>query len=86
LPHRFAPLSWGTRVGDTIRCGYHGLGSDTRGRCVHTPFPGEPPTSHVATMPVIERYRALWFWLGDPACADPALIPDFAFIEEPHHV
>lgn len=24
-PHRFTPLSKGTLIGDTLRCGYHGL-------------------------------------------------------------
>ena len=36
-PHRFAPLSLGTREGDHVRCGYHGLAFDTDGRCVDMP-------------------------------------------------
>jgi len=30
-PHRFAPLSAGTRDGDTVRCAYHGLAFDAAG-------------------------------------------------------
>lgn len=81
-PHRFVPLSLGRKQGDVIHCRYHGLGFGHDGACVHNPFP-EPPPAHVkvATMPVIARYRGLWFWPGDPALADPALIPDFAFLD-----
>lgn len=81
-PHRFVPLSMGTKRGDTIHCRYHGLGFGPDGTCVHNPFP-EPPPAHVraATMPVVERHRGLWFWPGDPALADPATIPDFAFLD-----
>jgi phenylpropionate dioxygenase-like ring-hydroxylating dioxygenase large terminal subunit len=32
-PHRFAPLSRGTRDGDTIRCGYHGLSFEAQSIC-----------------------------------------------------
>lgn len=86
-PHRFAPLSMGQRVGDTVRCGYHGLGFDAAGRCVHNSFGGPPPeNARVATMPVVERHGALWFWPGDPALADPAQIPDFAFCTGPEHL
>lgn len=86
-PHRFAPLSLGERVGDTVRCGYHGLGFDAGGRCVHEPFGGEPPqNARVATQPVVERHGALWFWPGDPDRADPTTIPDFAFCTGPDHL
>ena len=33
-PHRFAPLSMGTRTGDTITCAYHGLSFEAGGACV----------------------------------------------------
>jgi vanillate O-demethylase monooxygenase subunit len=84
-PHRFVPLSKG-RLDEAgvIHCPYHGLGFDRSGACVHNPFPAPPP-AHVRarTMPVVHRHRGLWFWPGDPAMADPALIPDFAFVDRP---
>lgn len=81
-PHRFVPLSMGKRAGDVVHCRYHGLGFGADGKCVHSPFPGDPPTHlSAATLPIVERHRALWFWPGDPALADPAAIPDFGFLE-----
>ena len=82
-PHRFVPLSMGEKRGDIIHCRYHGLGFGPDGACVHSPFPAGPP-EHVraASMPVVARHRGLWFWPGDPALADPALIPDFAFLDD----
>ncbi|MGE4429549.1 MAG: Rieske 2Fe-2S domain-containing protein [Sphingobium sp.] len=80
-PHRFAPLSQGTREGDVIRCAYHGLGFDTQGQCVHNPFSDTlPKGASVRQWPAQERDGIIWFWAGDPATADPALIPDFASI------
>lgn len=81
-PHRFVPLSKGGIEGDVIHCPYHGLGFDRTGTCVHSPFPGTPPAhARAATMPVVRRHHGLWFWPGDPRLADPALIPDFSFVE-----
>jgi len=86
-PHRFAALSRGQRHGDMIQCGYHGLGFDRDGHCVHNPFGGTPPPgARVPTLPIVERYGALWFWPGDPALADPDAIPDFAFTQGPDQV
>ena len=81
-PHRFVPLSKGRKEGDVIHCPYHGLGFGPDGVCVHNPFPDAPP-AHVraASLPVVARHRGLWFWPGDPALADPALIPDFGFVD-----
>jgi phenylpropionate dioxygenase-like ring-hydroxylating dioxygenase large terminal subunit len=74
-PHRQVPLSAGSRVGDDIRCGYHGLSFGPDGRCNHIPGQVQiPATLSVATYPVESRYRYLWIWMGD-APADPALIP-----------
>ncbi|MEO5598037.1 MAG: aromatic ring-hydroxylating dioxygenase subunit alpha [Novosphingobium sp.] len=86
-PHRFAPLSMGERHGDTIHCGYHGLGFDRTGACVQNPFGGAPPEgARVRALPVAEKDGALWFWPGDADKADPALIPDFAFCTGPEHL
>jgi len=82
-PHRFVPLSRGTFSDGRIACGYHGLTFDGSGACVHNPFGNPLPEGvKLATMPVIGKHGGLWFWPGDPALADPAGIPDFAFVTE----
>ena len=35
------------------------------------------PSACVRAYPVVERHRLVWVWPGDPALADPALMPDF---------
>lgn len=82
-PHRFAPLSIGTRRGDTIVCGYHGLSFGADGRCVANPFSDRIPAgASVRAFPVEERDGIVWLWFGDPAAADPAAIPDFTPLAE----
>lgn len=79
-PHRFASLGFGTIVADTVQCPYHGLRFDRTGACVHNPH-GDgliPPGAKVRSYPIVERYHALWVWMGDPGLADPASIPDFS--------
>lgn len=81
-PHRFVPLSRGKFEDGRIACGYHGLTFDGSGTCVHNPFGGDlPESARLASLPVAERHGGLWFWPGDADAADPALIPDFAFID-----
>jgi phenylpropionate dioxygenase-like ring-hydroxylating dioxygenase large terminal subunit len=83
-PHRFAPLSAGTRIGDTIRCGYHGLGFDAAGACVHNPFSDTiPKSAKVTTYPLVERDGIVWIWMGDRDHADPNEISDFSMLERP---
>jgi vanillate O-demethylase monooxygenase subunit len=85
-PHRFAPLSVGRVVGDTIRCGYHGMTFDARGQCVGNPTqPAEkiPSNARVRAYPVVERHGLLWIWPGDPRAADPSSIPNFAMFGDP---
>lgn len=79
-PHRFAPLSRGRLCDGVITCAYHGLAFDGSGTCVANPH--GPVTASLATRsyPVVERHRAWWIWMGDPARADPALIRDLAFL------
>lgn len=76
-PHRHAPLSMGRKEGDHLRCMYHGLKFAPDGQCVE--IPGQeriPEGTCVRTFPVVQRHRWIWIWMGDPAMADPARIPD----------
>jgi phenylpropionate dioxygenase-like ring-hydroxylating dioxygenase large terminal subunit len=74
--HRFAPLSKGRREGDDVRCMYHGFRFGQNGVCNH--IPGQkliPPKARVKAFPVVEKHSWIWVWMGDPALADEALIP-----------
>lgn len=75
-PHKFAPLELGERVGDHIRCGYHGLEFDHRGDCIHNPQGNGriPPNCKLKSFPLVERDGVLWIWMGAPEKADPASI------------
>ncbi len=75
--HRLLPLSMGKLDGDHVVCGYHGLQYDSHGRCTHMPSQETiNPAARVPALPVVEKHRYVWVWPGDPALADPALIPD----------
>ena len=80
--HRALPLSEGHVDGDILRCFYHGLEFDASGAC--TKVPGQdriPSQAFVRSYPIVEHEAVMWIWMGDPAEADPALIPS-----HPHHV
>ncbi len=80
-PHRFAPLSRGERKGDQVHCGYHGLGFNSKGACVHNPFGDRLPRgAQVRTYPTIERDSVVWIFLEDPASASGCEIPDLGFM------
>jgi len=82
-PHRFAPLSLGKLTDGIIQCPYHGLRFDGSGACVHNPH-GDgriPAAAHAKSHPVVERYSALWVWMGDPTLANAAAIPDFSCMD-----
>jgi len=81
-PHRFAYLSKGIRKGDEVECVYHGLRFGADGACTHSPYQdAPPPAAQVETFPVVERHKMIWIWLGDPALADPATIPDHGHMD-----
>lgn len=88
-PHRFAPLSMGRLVGDgsVIQCPYHGLCFDSRGQCVTNPHGDNriPRRAVVATLPLVEKFSAIWAWMGDPDQADAALIPELSFMDPETH-
>ena len=82
-PHRWAPLSMGRVEGELLRCMYHGLCFDTGGKCVSAPAMTTPPDARVRTYPVEVKDSWLLVWMGDPAKADPALIPQAFGIDDP---
>jgi vanillate O-demethylase monooxygenase subunit len=83
--HRLAPLSMGKLVGtDEVQCPYHGLRFNSAGRCTRMPAQETVnPSAMVASFPVVERYRYLWVWPGDPLLADPDLVPDMHQMNHP---
>jgi vanillate O-demethylase monooxygenase subunit len=82
--HRLVPLSKGRLDGDTVVCGYHGLKYNAQGRCTYMPSQDTiNPSACVRSYPVVERHRFIWLWMGDPALADPALVPDMHWNDDP---
>ncbi|WP_193076005.1 aromatic ring-hydroxylating dioxygenase subunit alpha [Pseudomonas sp. FME51] len=82
--HRSAPLSIGRKEGDALRCMYHGLKFDSDGVCIEIPGQDRiPPQACVRSFPVVEQYSWVWVWMGDPAMADPALIPPAMALDAP---
>lgn len=82
--HRLLPLSMGELYGDNVICGYHGLEFDDSGRCVYMPSQDTiNPSARVKSYPIVEKHRFIWIWPGDPALADPALVPDMHWINDP---
>jgi phenylpropionate dioxygenase-like ring-hydroxylating dioxygenase large terminal subunit len=74
--HRNAPLSHGRCENGLLRCMYHGLMFDGTGKCVL--IPGQthiPAACRVPSYPTVEQHGAIWVWMGDPAQADPRLLP-----------
>jgi len=82
--HRLVPLSFGRLDGDNVVCGYHGLEYDETGRCVYMPSQDTiNPSACVKSYPIAEKHRFVWIWPGEPALADPALIPDMHWNNDP---
>ena len=82
--HRHVPLSLGRKLGDVIECGYHGLQYGPTGNCLRVP--GQtliPERARVRVYPTVEKYKLVWIWMGDPTKADPALVPDVHWMEDP---
>ncbi|MHA1108783.1 MAG: Rieske 2Fe-2S domain-containing protein, partial [Alphaproteobacteria bacterium] len=82
--HRHMPLSEGILKGNNIECAYHGLTFDPSGACVRIPSQTTiPPEVKIRNYPVVERYHWIWIWMGDPALADPDLIEDYHWTDDP---
>ena len=82
--HRHMPLSHGKLKGDNVECLYHGITYDGTGACIHVPSQKAiPPAAKVRSFPIAERYHWIWVWMGDPALANPALITDVHWMDDP---
>ena len=83
-PHRGAALSNGRVEGDDIVCGYHGLAFGGDGVCTAVPGLDRPPAG-LATRAyrLAERWGWIFAWMGDPALADEAKIPDYHWKDDP---
>ena len=49
-------------------------------------IPGQehiPSKARVRAFPIAERHRLVWIWMGDPERADPALVPDVHWLDDP---
>jgi vanillate O-demethylase monooxygenase subunit len=68
----------GKLEGGVLTCGYHGLAFSRQGTCVRNPFGPASANIKVKPFAVCEAYDAVWLWGGDPAAADPTLIPALA--------
>ena len=80
---RFAPLHQGKLIGDAIECPYHGLRYDSGGVCIYSPH-GDgaiPSAARLKTYPLVEKYGALWIWMGAPEAASDRF-PDFSFLTD----
>lgn len=83
-PHRFAPLSRGTLLGDVIQCQYHGLQFDQSGKCVHNPHGGAIASANqVRSYPIQEGHELVWIWMGTHDLAATKSIPDVSYMEQP---
>lgn len=83
-PHRFAPLSMGKLINDTVECRYHGLRFDSTGKCIENPH-GDgkiPAKACVDSYHAVERHGMVWVWMGQKELADPNQIPDFSCHED----
>jgi phenylpropionate dioxygenase-like ring-hydroxylating dioxygenase large terminal subunit len=79
-PHRKAPLSLGEVIGDEIQCGYHGVRLDGNGICTAIPSQRDAPIPRnfcARSFPLVEQHALIFAWMGDPAKADPALLPNW---------
>ncbi|MGH8668223.1 MAG: Rieske 2Fe-2S domain-containing protein, partial [Burkholderiales bacterium] len=82
--HRQLPLSMGKVIGDSLRCGYHGLRFDATGKCIEIPGQAHiPAQARVRSFPLIERFNWIWIWMGEAENADPCLIPNWWWADHP---
>src|SRR3954471_12052431 len=89
-PHRLAPLSAGTVVGETLQCGYHGWCFDAEGACTVIPALGGsdriPPRARVAAPAGLAEVGGLVLLAPDEPVGDRLDLPhaDAHALPPPH--
>lgn len=78
-PHRMVPLSLGKHEGDGVRCAYHGIKYGADG-CLDNPYGPATKSLCPNIYTLVSRHGVLWVWLGNSELADPADIPEVAWI------
>lgn len=66
-PHRNVPLSFGTRAGDHLQCGYHGWEFDVTGACRAVPGlcgEAEAKGRRAVSYPTLERDGFVWVFMN----------------------
>lgn len=82
--HRGLPLSLGRLIEDEVECAYHGLKFTSEGTCTFVPGQKVVPASAcVRAFPAIEKHRLVWVWPGRSELADPELVPDLHWADDP---
>ena len=72
-------MLWGGTLADPLIMLF-----DREGRCIEVPGQSAiPPGAEVRAYPLVERHGAVWIWMGDAAAADPALVPDVFWLDDP---
>jgi phenylpropionate dioxygenase-like ring-hydroxylating dioxygenase large terminal subunit len=82
--HRKVRLSGGKMLGDRLQCPYHGMEYDFNGTCVRVPGQSEVPAgARIKKYVVVEKWKLIWIWMGDPDKADVSSIPDWWQLDHP---
>jgi vanillate O-demethylase monooxygenase subunit len=76
-PHRWIPLSLGSRIDDEVQCIYHGIQFNADGMCTKVPSQNSSPPENmrVRRYKLVDKGLFTWIWIGDEDRADPDLIP-----------
>ena len=86
--HRQLPLSMGTIEEGGLRCGYHGLLFDGKGKCLEVPGqPKVPRKAKVTPYTVKEQDGLVWMWFGSEAGSEPDTAPPrYEYHDHPDYV
>ncbi|WP_298232877.1 aromatic ring-hydroxylating dioxygenase subunit alpha [uncultured Azohydromonas sp.] len=82
-PHRGAPLSLGYVSDGKLVCGYHGLEMGCEGKAIAMPGQRVRGFPCIKSYAVVERHGFIWVWPGEKDKADPALIPELHWANNP---
>lgn len=80
--HRSMPLSKGVLRAGRLQCRYHGITYDGTGAVVDIPCQTAVPNNRRAQrFPLHVGTQLIWIWMGEEDRADPALLPDHAWLD-----